>query len=121
MIVVLVGLSTTSLITHEGNCIHYICHKISSMEHFLPLAIASLAISLISIFLLDYFGPTTTQQTESDQASDSKDFKEDRSLAVDKVIDEERNMEMTADLLFPIWSAKSTKIFYKVHQLMSIN
>lgn len=65
------------------------------MEHFLPLAIASLAISLTSIFLLDYFGPTTNKKQENEGTSESNDFKEDRSL----IIEEEKNMEMTADLI----------------------
>jgi hypothetical protein len=40
------------------------------MEHFLPLAIASMVISLISIILLDYFGPTTISNPEKNEMSD---------------------------------------------------
>ena len=38
------------------------------MEHFLPLAVASMVLSLISIMLLDHFGPTNST-SENDALS----------------------------------------------------
>ncbi len=67
------------------------------MEHFLPLAVASMVLSLISIMLLDYFGPTTSI-SENDSLSplptDSFEQSEDQ---VDKVSTEELDVDVLLD------------------------
>ena len=59
------------------------------MEHFLPLAVASMVLSLISIMLLDYFGPTTSiSESETLSTSPSESFEQSEDQ-VDKVSTEE--------------------------------
>ena len=59
------------------------------MEHFLPLAIASMVLSLISIMLLDHFGPTTsTPENDSINTLPSDSF-EQSDEQLDKVSTEE--------------------------------
>jgi len=76
------------------------------MEHFLPLAIASMVISLISIILLDHFGPSTSTKTENTTLSDTENSVEEQGLIADNV-DAETNMEITAGQSKPIKTAES--------------
>lgn len=78
------------------------------MEHFLPLAIASLVISLISIILLDYFGPTTSAASEQDalSATDAFENTEDH-----QVISEETNKEIALEQDLPIRSNEFIQSF----------
>ena len=71
------------------------------MEHFLPLAVASMVLSLISIMLLDHFGPTTST-SENDSLSplptDSFEQSEDQ---IDKVSTEESDADALLEQQLP--------------------
>lgn len=79
------------------------------MEHFLPLAITSMVISLISIILLDYFGPTTVTNPDKNQISNTQKSNEVSGVAEDNIPLEETNMENTTELPNPINSVDSNK------------
>ena len=65
------------------------------MEHFLPLAVASMVLSLISIMLLDHFGPTTSTSDNDSISTLPSDSFEQSEDQVDKVSTE----ELDADVL----------------------
>ena len=68
------------------------------MEHFLPLAIASLVISLISIILLDYFGPTSSSISDKDAlSSTTNDTFENTEEYAEKHLSEELNKEIIVE------------------------
>ena len=74
------------------------------MEHFLPLAVASMVISLISIILLDYFGPTSSTSEQESLSASSTDAYE--STEEHQVIPEETNKEIVLEQDLPIHSNK---------------
>lgn len=74
------------------------------MEHFLPLAVASMVISLISIILLDYFGPTSSASEQESLSATSTDAFE--STEEHQVIPEETNKEIVLEQDYPIHSNK---------------
>jgi len=77
------------------------------MEHFLPLAIASLVISLISIILLDYFGPTSSTSEQDSLAANTSDAYE--STEEHQVIPEDTNKEIALEQEHPIRSNNSVQ------------
>ena len=87
------------------------------MEHFLPLAITSMVISLISIILLDYFGPSTISNPDKNQISDASKSNEVSGVAEDKLPLEETNMEITAELSIPINSVASKKDISQIDKM----
>ncbi len=96
------------------------------MEHFLPLAVASMVLSLISIMLLDYFGPTTSipeNDALSPLPTDSFEQSEDQ---IDKVSTEELEEDVlqeqqspTANLPIPEQSTE-IKPFVRLKNIIKI-
>jgi len=68
-----------------------------------------MVISLISIILLDYFGPTTVSNPDKNQISEAQNSKEVSGVAEDNIPFEETKMEITAELPNPINSVASNK------------
>ena len=77
------------------------------MEHFLPLAVASMVISLISIILLDYFGPKPSPSEQDSLAATTSDAFE--STEEHQVIPEDTNKEIALEQEHPISSNNSVQ------------
>ncbi len=71
------------------------------MEHFLPLAVASMVLSLISIMLLDYFGPTTSIPENDALSTLPADSFEQSEEQIDKVSTEELEADVLQDQQSP--------------------
>ena len=88
------------------------------MEHFLPLAIASLVISLISIILLDYFGPTSSSTSDKDALSSTpndafENIEEYTKEYTEKRLSEELNKEITVEQNKPFSSNETNQQLIK--------
>ena len=104
----------------------YLAKNIITMEHFLPLAVASMVISLISIILLDYFGPKSSTPEQESLSSTTSDTYE--STEEHQVIPEDTIKEIVLEQESPIRSNNFTQSpndnppviqFYLLNKLMN--